>query len=862
MRNIMTLCSGAFLLLALVFSCTDADDCPAGYRTDALQDSLWKHSVWISAADAPVATGYVPSECWHSADGASWFATVLKNRSKVVSAKWMTTGLGVYDIYVNGRLIGEEFLKPGYTHYLKTKYSFTYDVTDALDSGSGKENIFAAQVTPGWWADKIITPDKHLGMIGKKCAFRSVIELVYSDGTKEYFGTEPDTWKAGIAGPVTHSSIFDGEYYDARILPGYETLSQLGKAEENTEFNGEILPSNGAEIYLRDDLALSPVRIYIWNGTEGAKEGEYGKVIISAEYEDGDDILLKPGETMVVDFGQNAAAVPYFVFKASEGTVLTCLPSEILNDGNGAADRGMDGPEGSCHRRNLRVEDKPGILLEYIFGSDDVFVDYSPRRTFFGYRYISVTATDEVRFKMLRSIPVTSVTSQMETGRLVTGNDLINRLISNTVWGMYSNYLSVPTDCPQRDERLGWAADAQVFVETGSFFADTELFMRKWMRDVRDSQSELGAFPGVAPFAQYGNDMMRLGWGDAGIIVPWTIWKQSGDKAIVEENWTAMEKYMDHINATKYDHSAHIAENYNYQWADWLSYEPLESSGGGAFHIGPNGRGPRPEALEYWNYLGASYWMTDAGMMRDMAVATGRDVRKYEVMQDQARQYLKERFLTSDGLFKTAILNTMQTPALFALKNGLLEGQAKADMISRLRENFREHDNCLQTGFLGTSILMSTLTDNGMSDIAYELLFQRKNPSWLYSVDNGATTIWERWNSYMIETGMGPKGMNSFNHYAYGCVCEWLWETAAGISADPAEPGFRHIIMKPVPDKRLGFLDAEYRSTSGVIRSSWRYEDDVCIWEFTIPDGTRASVILPGESESTEYTPGSYIIEI
>ena len=245
-----------------------------------------------------------------------------------------------------------------------------------------------------------------------------------------------------------------------------------------------------------------------------------------------------------------------------------------------------------------------------------------------------------------------------------------------------------------------------------------------------------------------------------------------------------------------------------------------------------------------------------------MALATGRDVRKYEVMQDQARQYLKERFLTSDGVFKTEILNTMQTPALFALKNGLLEGQAKADMISRLRENFREHDNCLQTGFLGTSILMSTLTDNGMSDIAYELLFQRKNPSWLYSVDNGATTIWERWNSYMIETGMGPKGMNSFNHYAYGCVCEWLWETAAGISADPAEPGFRHIIMKPVPDKRLGFLDAEYRSTSGVIRSSWRYEDDVCIWEFTIPDGTRASVILPGESESTEYTPGSYIIEI
>ena len=269
----------------------------------------------------------------------------------------------------------------------------------------------------------------------------------------------------------------------------------------------------------------------------------------------------------------------------------------------------------------------------------------------------------------------------------------------------------------------------------------------------------------------------------------------------------------------------------------------------------------RPETYVYWNYLSASYWAIDADLMRDMAKATGRDAAKYEAMVKEAQQYLRDHFLQADGSFKTAILNTMQTPALFALKNELVEGQAKANMIARLRQNFADHGNCLQTGFLGTSILMPTLTENGMVDIAYELLFQRKNPSWLYSVDNGATTIWERWNSYMLDKGMGPRGMNSFNHYAYGCVCEWIWETAAGIAADVAQPGFKHIIMKPIPDKRLGFVKAEYQSTAGLIKSEWKYEGDKWIWNFTIPEGATAAVTLPGETTATEYKAGSYTIE-
>ena len=574
-------------------------------------------------------------------------------------------------------------------------------------------------------------------------------------------------------------------------------------------------------------------------------------------------IKLAPGETLVVDFGQNAAAVPSFSFKAAEGTVLTCLPSEILNDGNGSKSRGMDGPEGSCHRLNLRTPND-GMILEYTFAASKDYVDYTPRRTFYGYRYVSITATDPVEIESIKSIPVTSITKEMEKGSIKTGNELVNKLISNTLWGMYSNYLTVPTDCPQRNERLGWTADTQVFAETGTYFANTNSFFHKWMRDMRDTQTELGGFPGVAPQAQYGAErtsMMRVGWADAGVIVPWTIWKQYGDVEIINENWDAMELFIKHVAETKYDHVALIEENKNYQWADWLSYEALETHGKDGYTVNAKGKKvPTSDMQEYWSYLSASYWVMDASMMRDMAAATGRDSKVYEDMTNAAKAYVQERFLNADGTFKVQVLNTMQTPALFALKNRVVEGAAKENMIARLRENFLEHGNCLQTGFLGTSILMPTLTEAGMVDVADELLFQRKNPSWLYSIDNGATTIWERWNSYMIEYGMGPKGMNSFNHYAYGVVCEWIWETAAGISADAAEPGFKHIIMSPVPDKRLGFVEAEFNSPAGVIKSAWKYEGDTCVWNFTIPDGATATVTIPGAAESANYAAGSYTV--
>ena len=253
-------------------------------------------------------------------------------------------------------------------------------------------------------------------------------------------------------------------------------------------------------------------------------------------------MTLKAGETLVVDFGQNSSAVPEFVFKAAEGTVLTCLPGEILNDGNGARSRGCDGPEGRVHRENLRIPGDIAFLVRYTFGKDKNFVTYCPRYTFFGYRYISVTATDNVTIRSVSSIPVTSIAQDHEIGRIKTGNKDINRLISNSRWGMMSNYLSVPTDCPQRNERVGWSGDTQVFAETGTFFANTNDFLRKWMRDMRDTQTLKGGFPGVAPLAQYGSNMtMRVGWSDAGVIVPWIVWKQTGNVYILRDCWDSMK---------------------------------------------------------------------------------------------------------------------------------------------------------------------------------------------------------------------------------------------------------------------------------------------------------------------------------
>ena len=304
--------------------------------------------------------------------------------------------------------------------------------------------------------------------------------------------------------------------------------------------------------------------------------------------------------------------------------------------------------------------------------------------------------------------------------------------------------------------------------------------------------------------------------------------------------------------------------NGNYQWADWLSFEKLESCGGGAFYTNEKGQSvPRPEAITYWNYLGGCYWLWDCRMMATMAEAIGKkdDAAEYRAMAARARAYLCKEFVDAKDGMLLPVFRDMQTPALFALKLGLLEREPIAKTKAALLQNFKDHGDCLQTGILGTSILMDTLTyDVGAPEMAYTLLLQHKNPSWLYSVDQGATTIWERWNSYTKKDGFGLAGMDSFNHYAYGSVLAWMYGTMAGIQEDVSNPGFKHIILAPLPDKRIGKVKASFRSAYGPIRSAWHYDEaGRWTWTFTIPANTTATVTVPGE-QPKEYVAGTYTV--
>ena len=777
---------------------------------------------WISVPSAPFFSGKVENGS-RAAPGTSWFACTFTNKAEIVSAKWTVAGLGVFDAYVNGVRVGDDFLKPGFTHYQKTKYSFSYDVSEKLLRAKGAANTLAGEVSAGWWRDKIVTPAHWGGFAGKKSAFWAELQIVYRDGTSEIIDTDTQRWKCGVAGAVKHAAIFDGEEYDARVANPVrgEGLSEI--PEVNTEFKGVILASNGGEVMLRRDLAI--VR------------GPFS---------------LKKGESLVVDFGQNCAGVPEFIFSAKRGTTLTCLPAEMLNDAN-APQRGCDGPEGSVYRANLRTPNE-GMRLQYTFAGSDREA-YMPRFTFFGYRYISLAATGDVEIERISSIPISSITKEMETGTIETGDKDLNRFVRNVYWGQLSNYLSVPTDCPQRNERLGWSADTQVFCEAGAYNADTRSFFRKFTRDLRDSMSEDGGYPSVAPFAQYGNEKFNFGWADVGVIVPWTIWRHFGDESIVRDNWDAMAKFVRRLDETKYD----FEFNGGYKYSDWLSYETFETSGN---RFGNWGRWKNhPDAKNYRQYLAACYWLYDARLMAEMGRATGRvsEAKWFEESAERALKHIRTRFVEEDGLLLKP-MRELQTACVFAIKHGIVEGEGREKTKELLLESIRKHGDCLQTGFLGTSFIMDALTECGAHDVACTLLLQHKNPSWLYSVDQGATTVWERWNSYTKQDGFGPVGMNSFNHYAYGAVLGWMYRTLAGIAADSSQPGFKRIIMAPKPDRRLGFVKAKYKSAAGEIASAWRYEDREWIWEFTVPEGAVALVTVPGEVQAKEYRAGSYVI--
>ena len=730
----------------------------------------------------------------------------------LVSAKLYTTALGVYETYINGNRVGRRYddgrieyheLKPGHTQPNVRVFYNSYDVTWMLNKG--EENVLSSVVTSGWWTGDAV------GNKGDKTAYLCKMILTYADGSVETIVTD-STWKTENASPVFVGDIFHGETYDARVdlsymKPGYDDKDWSPVAIRNS-YRGKITAWSGSFITVRDDLELTPQSMKVYKGVTKAASGYHGTVKVVGTYKDGDSIKLNPGETLLIDFGQNFAGWEAFTVEGPEGAVISVEHGEMLNDGNGAVSRGNDGPEGSIYNANYRSAKS---LTKYILSGDGK-ESYHPTFTYHGFRYIEITTDQTVTIHSVRGQVVTSV--EKETGWIETSDKDVNQLVSNIIWGMYSNYLSVPTDCPQRDERQGWTADTQVFAKAGSYFGFSKSFLTKFLEDMRDSQFANGNYSTTAPRTRF-DEQGTLGWADAGVIVPYYLYMMYGDKTVITEHWASMERFMRYLDTTDNWGGSTVH-------GDWLAYESND------------------EQLK--KILGVSYYAWVALLMSEMAEV----IDKEEAAEKYYNVYLREKefyqqFVRANG----TLMRGEQSVCLYALYLDLLPNEESVQkVIAQLETNLKRNGYRLQTGFLGTAIIMPTLTKIGRSDLAYTLLLQHKNPSWLYSVDQGATTIWERWNSYTLESGFGDVGMNSFNHYAYGAVGSWMFESMAGIDFDPATPGFKRVILAPKPDTRLS-VKASYDSAYGMITAETTFEGDEWTYKATLPANTTGEVRIP-----------------
>ncbi len=762
----------------------------------------------------PSGSGEMVALTGNAEQSAPVFRKSFTPSKTVVSAKLFTTALGVYESYINGQRVGRKYadghveydeLKPGFTEASDRKFYSSYDVTWMLTSG---ENVISAVVTSGWWSGRVAAN------YGKNDAYMAKLIITYSDGSNECVVTDTG-WKVSLASAVTFADIFDGESYDARISDSWKNIgfddSSWEDPVENREFRGEITSWIGSYIRVRDDLERTVSSVKVYKGARGATADKYGKINIVASY-DSPEFTLKPDEVALVDLGQNFSGWESFTVVGKAGTVLTIEHGEILNDREGEKNRGNDGPGGSIYNANYR---SAKATTSYTLKEGEQ--SYHPSFTFYGFRYIEIKTSSEVTFKSITGQVVTSVESDI--GHMETSNSDINQLISNIRWGQYSNYLSVPTDCPQRDERQGWTADTQVFAKAGCYFGFSKSFLEKFMQDLMDSQASDGSYPGTAPTGEYnGAGWGGTGWADAGIIVPYTLYMMYDDVSVIKDCWKSMKKYVDgYLGSRGTTGPSNV-------WGDWLAYESNDA--------------------EVQSILAVCYYAWDALMMAEMAEAIGydSDVQKYLDIYKQEKEYFIKKYVDDDGKLKRG----EQTVCLYALYLDLLPDEKSEKAVeTQLVNNIKKKGNRLQTGFLGTKIILDTLNKIGRYDLAYTLLLQEDDPSWLYSVKQGATTVWERWNSYTLDNGFGDVGMNSFNHYAYGAVGSWMFDTMAGINYDSEAPGFKRVVLAPHADERIEYVKASYDSAYGLITAESSCTKDSWEYKASIPANTSGRLEIP-----------------
>jgi alpha-L-rhamnosidase len=702
-------------------------------------------------------------------------------KKKVEGARLYASAMGLYEMELNGKRVGDQYFTPGWTAYdFRFQYQ-TYDVTSAVKSGA---NCLGAMLGDGWFRGRSGWEGRR-DLYGKKLGLLAQLVVRYKDGTEDIV-TSDEKWKAST-GAVLASDIYDGESYDARLekagwsAAGFDDKDWKGvTVMEPTR--AKIVAPAGPPVEKIDEL--KPVKV-----------------------------LTTPAGDAVLDMGQNMVGWVRFRVTAPAGTTITLRHAEVLDK------------SGNFYTENLRTA-KETIRYTTRGGGEEV---YEPHFTFQGFRYVAVSGwPGQVKPEDFTGVVVHS--AMRRTGNFETSNTMLNQLLHNIIWGQKGNFVDVPTDCPQRDERLGWTGDAQVFAPTASFNFDTASFYTKWLKDVALDQEDDGAVPFVIPNTLT-HDTRKgaaasAGWADVATVVPWTVYQAYGDKRILEEQYPSMKawvEYMRRAAGDKYIWSS------GFSFGDWLAFATTQSD--------------YPGATTAKDFLQTAYFARSTELLAKTAEVLGKreEAAEYRELEEKVRAAFVKEFVTPNG----RLSSDTQTAYALALEFDLLPEEKRMEAAERLAADVRKFKH-LTTGFLGTPVLCKALSDYGYLDEAYMLLNRTEYPSWLYPVTQGATTIWERWDGQKPDGTFQDVGMNSFNHYAYGAIGEWMYSVVAGLQIDEKAPGFKHILIAPRPGGGLTYAKASLDSMYGPLAAGWKIADGKLTLNVQVPANATATVRLPG----------------
>lgn len=763
---------------------------PAYWETALLSQQNWQAS-WITASSSG-------QSAQSSNDPCDYFRTEFELPDGIVSARIYATSLGLYRIYVNGSPADDTLFNPGWTSYNKRLQYQTYDVTQMLTAGSNALGCIAGN---GWYKG-FLSWDGSKNHYGEQRAVLIQLHITLADGTEQVIVTD-GSWRAS-SGPLLMSELYHGETYDARL-----------------ELDGWFSPGFADQKWKPAALTDAPPPLLV------AQENEPSRIVETIEPI---AVISTPDGGTVLDMGQNMVGWVRFTVNAEAGTEIILQHAEVL-------DR-----DGNFYTGNLRSAQQ---TVTYICrgGGPETF---EPHFTFQGFRYVQVTGVPHDQ--LLEPFTGCVIHSDLEqTGSFSCSDELVNQLQHNILWGQKGNFLDVPTDCPQRDERLGWTGDAQVFIRTAAFNMNVVPFFEKWLRDLAADQEADGRVPHVIPdipTAGYGSSA----WGDAAVICPWTLYQCYGDVRILKEQYPSMKAWVEYIRAQG-EHE--FLWNTGHHFGDWLGLDAKENS-----YIGAT-----PKDL-----IATAFFAYSTELLVKTAEIIGQqeEAGKYRELHSNIIRAFREEFVTPSG----RVASPTQTAYAVALMFDLLEEKDRPRTAAMLADHVKENGTHLTTGFVGTPYLCLVLSRFGYTGLAYELVLQKEYPSWLYSVLQGATTIWEHWDGIKPDGSFWSDDMNSYNHYAYGAVGDWMYRVAAGIEL--IEPGYKKIRIQPQPGGQLTWAEASYSSVYGVIKSAWSKQPDGTLeLSVVIPANTTAELILPdgqqGEiresGEALEHTAGVLSVE-